>query len=108
MAAVHSLNGAQQGCRESGLSPGRAAAITGDNNGTERAGPFGTPETSPRKTMSVSAVSGGSSAISKLASPKPPKPPAKPQSTTDVDGDHDGSSPAEAAAEKSGKIDVTG
>ena len=57
--------------------------------------------------MSVSAVSGGASAVSKLASTKPAKAP-KPEPKTDADGDHDGTTTAEAGAEKSGKIDVKG
>ena len=56
--------------------------------------------------MSVSAISGGASALSKVASPKTAKPP-KPEPKTDADGDHDGTTAAEAG-EKSGKIDVKG
>jgi hypothetical protein len=57
--------------------------------------------------MSVSAISGGASALSKLASTKTAKPAPKPEPKTDADGDHDGTTAAEAT-EKSGKIDVKG
>jgi len=64
------------------------------------------PEISPRKTMSISAISGGASAASKIASTQTAKPP-KPEPKTDADGDHDGTTAAESS-EKSGKLDVKG
>jgi len=58
--------------------------------------------------MSVSAISGGASALSKLATTTKTAKPPKPEAKTDADGDHDGTTTAEAGAEKSGKIDVKG
>jgi hypothetical protein len=55
--------------------------------------------------MSVSSISGGASAVSKLQAPKGPKPQPK---KVDADGDHDGTTASQADAEKSGKIDVKG
>lgn len=56
--------------------------------------------------MSISAISGGASAASKIASTQTAKPP-KPEPKTDADGDHDGTTAAESS-EKSGKLDVKG